>query len=59
MISLVQIPRRMSSWFHEGEKVPLQPLFNNFGEKPAFQKGDFLATFSRNLPQNSKEMYVC
>ncbi len=29
-----------------GEKVPFQPLFTNIGEKPAFRKGDFLATFS-------------
>jgi hypothetical protein len=29
-----------------GEKVSFKPLFKNIGEKPAFQKGDFLATFS-------------
>jgi len=28
-----------------GEKAPFQPLFKNFGEKSAFQKGDFTATF--------------
>jgi hypothetical protein len=35
---------RMSSFFHH--QVPFQPLFNNIGKSPAFQKGDFSATFS-------------
>ncbi len=50
MLSLLQIPLRMSSCFQQGggggsEKVPFQPLFTNIGEKPAFQ----------NLPSLSQE----
>jgi hypothetical protein len=29
-----------------GEKVTFQPFFSNIGEKPAFQKADFSATFA-------------
>jgi hypothetical protein len=44
MLSLLRIPLRMTSWFHD-EKVLFQPLFKNIRKHPAFQKGDFLATF--------------
>ncbi len=45
----------MSSCFHKGEKVPLQSLFSNFGEKPAFQKDDFSATFSPLFKESALE----
>jgi hypothetical protein len=45
MLSLLQIPLRMTRCLHQGEKVPFQPLLKNFGES-GFQKVDFSATFS-------------
>jgi hypothetical protein len=36
-----------------GEKAPFQALLNNFGEKSAFQKGDFKATFSPMVKESA------
>jgi hypothetical protein len=47
MLSLLQIPLRMSSFFASGEKVNFQPLFNDqeHWKKPTFQKGGIPVTF--------------
>ncbi len=41
MLGLLQIPLRMSSYFHYWLKVTFQPLFKDIGEKSAFWEGGF------------------
>jgi hypothetical protein len=48
------MPLLMSSCFDQiGEKVPFLPLFKNIGEKPAYQKGGFSATFSSKFTDST------
>jgi hypothetical protein len=40
---------------HKKKKTPLPPFFKNNGDKPAFQKGGFSATFSSKFKDSTLE----
>ncbi len=42
-----------------GEKAPFHPLFKNFGEKSAFQKGDFTAIFLPMVKESASGHRTC
>jgi hypothetical protein len=65
IFSLLLIPLRMSSWFHQGWNVSFQPFVKNIGLEPAFQNdgvwASFTSVFVQGFGLNRKDLnlYQC